>query len=591
MLTMLDFPPMAVRPSGTFLSPGVGTMNYSSMLAVFASAMLTSAFAVPPQEVETAAPADTTSLDRAMETIAEGDLRGHLQFLSHDLLEGRAPGTRGGRLASVYIGSRFSAQGLEAPGGSHFQSVPVVASTVDTSRTALRFLAGEQARSAEYPAEAVIWPGVQDTLVEAEAELVFVGYGIDAPEFDWNDFGTDDLQDKILLVLVNDPPAPPDEPQLFDGPAMTYYGRWTYKFEEAARRGAAGALIVHTTDAAGYPWEVVETSWTGEQFALPSSGAEPALQVEGWVTQEFARTILNDAELSLDELFVQAARRDFQPVHTGITVEARVAASTRRLDARNVIGLLPGTHPERRNEVVVYTSHYDHLGIGPPVDGDSIYNGAYDNASGVALLLEIAEAFAALDPGPERSILFIATDAEEAGLLGAEHYVRDPLFPLRRTVANINVDGANLWGETDDVVALGSERSTLGGVIEARAAQLDMHLSRDRAPEKGFFFRSDHFPFARSGVPALYIEHGSSYRDRPEGWGAERLERYDARSYHRPSDQYDPSFDLAGAVQQARLALLVGYDVAQQAEYPEWHEGTEFRTARERMMSGAANGR
>jgi len=512
-------------------------------------------------------------LRRALETITAPDLRAHLRFLSHDLLQGRAPGTAGGRTAELYIAGEFERAGLDGVGVAHLQPVPLLGLSLDTARLELEFRARGRSVPFTYHDEVLLWPGVEDAQAAADGEIVFVGYGVRAPEYRWDDFKDAQLQGKILLFLVGDPPAPPDEPRRFDGRAMTYYGRWNYKVEEAERLGAAGALLIHTPWNAGYPWSVVQGSWSGEQLSLPRSAGQPApLPLHGWLAQEFAARLLDAAGLDLAELHVQAARRDFRPVPTGITLRARMPVLARRLESANVVGLLRGRDPELAREVVVLTAHHDHLGIGPAVDGDSIYNGAYDNASGVALLLEIAQAFTTLESRPRRSLLFIATAAEEAGLLGATHYVRNPLVPLTHTVAAINLDGANLWGETDDVTALGAERSTLARTVEARARQLGMTLVPDRAPELGLFFRSDHFAFARAGIPALLLDHGIEFRGRPDGWGAAVLDEWAARHYHRPSDEYRPDLQLAGAIQQARLAFLVAYDIAESPERPAWLE-------------------
>ena len=528
-------------------------------------------------------PAD---LREALETITERDLDAHLRFLSSDELRGRAPGTPGGEAAAAYIAAQYARAGLEPFGGDFQQRFDVVGTTTDPDRSSLALLpAGGPATEADIPAQAVLWPGVPDTAIDVEGEVVFVGYGVAAPEYGWDDFGGVDLTGRIALVLVGDPPAPPAEPDLFDGFALTYYGRWTYKLEEAARRGAAGVLLVHTTARAGYPWSVVEASWTGEQFALPPrpDGAAVA-PLQGWVTSAYAREMAAAAGLDFADLTAQAARREFVALPTGLRARGTLRAAVRPLRTANVVGVLAGGDPAGRAEAVVLTTHYDHLGVGPPVDGDSIYNGAYDNASGVSLLLEIAEAFGSLEPRPRRSIVFVATAAEEAGLLGAEHYVRNPPVPLRRTLANVNIDGGNLWGETEDVVAMGGERSTLGVVARRRAAEMGMRITPDRAPERGFFFRSDHFPFARAGVPALYVEHGLAYRGRAAGWGERQLSAYDARDYHRPSDEYDSDMDLSGAVQQARLVMLIAYDVAEADAPPEWFETSEFKPARDRLM-------
>ena len=507
--------------------------------------------------------------EQSRDSIREDHLHAHLRFLSHDHLAGRAPGTPGEEIAGEYIAAQFRRAGLRPVDGSYFQDVALQGLTVDTSALALEFQRDTVMLRAAYPGDAVIWtgPGGNGTR-DIEAELVFVGYGVDAPEWDWDDFAERDVRDRVLLFLIGDPPAPPEEPGLFDGRDLTYFGRWTYKLEEARRRGAAGALIVHDDEAAGYGWEVVVSSWTGEQLHLDRSGGPDPLPLQGWVRRETAQGILAAASLDLDELAVRAARRDFRPVPTGLTVHARIRSASRDVTTRNVVGLLPGKHPSRRDEIVVLTSHYDHLGTGAPVRGDSIYNGAYDNASGVSLLLEVAEAFGMLQPPTDRSLLFIATAAEEAGLLGSTYYTENPLFPLGSTVAALNTDGANLWGPTDDVIAIGADRSTLGGILTARAHEMGLLVRDDPAPERGSFFRSDHYPFARHGIPVLYLEHGLRFRGRPPGWGEQLMARYHAERYHRPGDEYDSRFDLSGAVQQARLLFAVGYDVANAASRP-----------------------
>jgi Zn-dependent M28 family amino/carboxypeptidase len=525
-----------------------------------------------------AAPRDEP--DRAISAAA---MRAHVAFLADDLLEGRAPGTRGGDLAARYIAAQFQRIGLQPVGGAFRQ--PVVLHGWTAERSLVEIEAAGRRIALRSPAEIIAWTGEGAATADVAAELIFVGHGVTAPEYRWDDFKNVDVRGRILLILANDPPAPPEEPGLFDGLAMTYYGRYTYKYEEAIRRGALGAIIIHTDAGAGYPWSVVEASWTGEQLFLPRDPTNDRLSVEGWIRSESARFALAATGRDLDELVARAGRRDFQPVATGLTLRARIQGRTRRIDTSNVAGLLPGSHPNRRNEVVIYTAHYDHLGIGTPVDGDSIYNGAYDNASGVAVLLEVAGAFARAPRAPDRSILFLATTAEEAGLLGARHYVRNPAYPIARTAAVINIDGANLWGETSDIAAVGAERSTLGRTVEARARELGLRLRPERAPEKGLFYRSDQFPFARAGVPAIYIEHGLDYRGRPPGWGERTLARYEALHYHRPSDRYDPGFDFAGAVQQARLAFLVGWDVASSPSMPEWYEHSEFRRPRDRAAA------
>jgi Zn-dependent M28 family amino/carboxypeptidase len=523
---------------------------------------------VPVQGQDTA-----QSIPAAARSIQADQIRAHLAFLADDVLEGRAPGRRGARIAARYIISQLARAGVEAAGGGYYQIVPLIGWQADAARISVEYAAGDTVAGLAFPDDVIVWLDSGADTTNVRGEIVFAGYGVRAPEYEWDDYKGTDVRGRVVLVLSGDPPAPPDEPLIFDGGALTYYGRYSYKIEEARRQGAAAVMIVHTLEGAGYPWAVVQSSWTGEQLALPRDSAAPvsALQVQGWITFAAARRMFAHTGLDVAELYVRAARRDFQPVATGITLRLRTGGRARRFESSNVVGVVRGGHQLRRAETIIYTAHYDHLGIGPPVAGDSIYNGAYDNASGVALLLEIAEAFARQNPRPDRSIAFLFTTAEEAGMLGAVWYVRRPVLPLRRTVAALNIDGANLWGATEDVSAVGLERSTLGTVFEQEAAALGLRVEAERAPDKGFFFRSDHFPFARAGIPALYLDHGITYRDRPPGWGLSVLARYEARSYHQPGDEYDPGFDLAGAVQQGQHAFMIGLSLANAEQPPRWY--------------------
>jgi Zn-dependent M28 family amino/carboxypeptidase len=538
-----------------------------ALMALMALPLLVGAAAGLPRPLQDAAP-----------RISAERVRAHLAFLADDLLEGRAPGSRGGELAARYIATQLALTGVEPLRGGYQQRVPLLGWTADPRRVTVEADAAGRRATLSFPQETVLWLDSGADSANVSGEVVFVGYGTRAAEYGWDDFKGRNLRGRILLVLAGDPPAPPGQPLAFDGPAMSYYGRWTYKVEEAVRQGAAAVLIIHTDAAAGYGWQVVETSFTGERLALPhDSMATSPLTVQGWISFDAARRMLATADLDLQELFVRAARRDFQPIATGLTARLRAAGTTRRFTSPNVMGLVPGSHATRRDEVVVYTAHYDGLGIGPPVDGDSIYNGAYDNASGVALLLEVAAAFAALPTRPERSVLFLFTTAEEAGMLGASWYVRRPAVPMSRTVAALNIDGANLWGETADISAVGLERSTLGDAFRQQAAALGLRAEVERAPAKGLFFRSDQFPFARAGVPALALDHGTDFRNRPSGWGWAVLSDYEAAHYHRPSDRYDPRFDLGGAVQQGRHAFLLGRHIANTPARPRWLPGGEIR--------------
>ncbi|MBI4513147.1 MAG: M28 family peptidase [Gemmatimonadetes bacterium] len=521
-------------------------------------------------------------VERALEAIQPQVLDAHVRFLAGDLLEGRAPGTRGIELAAEYIVSQFRRAGLRPAVGdtSYFQRVTFVGMRPD-ARLVL------QARGQRFDLRAgeefVAWAGIQEPEVSVSGDVVFVGYGITAPEHNWDDYKDVDVSGKVLLVLVNDPGK--TQAGRFRGDTLTYYGRWTYKYEEAARRGAAGAIVIHTNELAGYPWGVVGASPGRERFELEQGPGETRLPVKSWVPWAVAAQALAAAGKDLDSLFAAAGSPDFRPVDTGLRASATIRSRIRRVASSNVAAILPGrTKPD---EAVVFTSHYDHLGIGTPEDGDSIYNGAYDNASGTALLLAVGDAFARLREAPARSILLVAVTAEEYGLLGSEYYARNPLIPLTRTAANINVDGGNLWGPTQDVISIGTDRSTLGAVVQEAGRAEGLRAAGDEFPEQGYFFRSDQFSFVRLGVPAAYIEHGYDYVDRPDGWGRERRKQYDDQDYHQPSDEYRPDFDYRGAVQQARVAFRVGYLVAQAPDLPDWLPGAEFKAIRDSMMAAA----
>ncbi|CAA9309942.1 MAG: Peptidase [uncultured Gemmatimonadaceae bacterium] len=511
--------------------------------------------------------------------ITAAEIDGHLRFLSSDLLEGRAPATRGGKLTTEYIASQLRAAGV-APGvgASYLQPVPI--EIVGADRSTIRVAAsGKATATLRDPEDVVVWAGSATTTSRARGEIVFVGYGASAPEYRWDDFKGADLKGKILLVLVNDPPAPASEPKLFGGKAMTYYGRWTYKFEEAERRGAAGMLIVHTTERAGYPWHTVVGSWAKEQRMLPRDPALPApLGVRGWVTDSAAGAMLRQAGLDLARLRRQAESRAFRPVATGITLDVGFTSQVQRLESDNVVGVVAGSDPALRGEYVALSAHWDHLGIGPAADGDSIYNGALDNASGVADLLAVARA-AAAGPRPGRSLLFVFVTAEESGLLGSEYFAARPTVPVERIVANVNMDGGNLLGRSRDLTVLGDTKSSLGPQLAALVRPAGMRLAPEDHPERGYFYRSDHFSFAKAGVPAVSVGAGSDYVGRPAGWGEAQREEYTAKRYHQPSDAYRPDFDLSGAVQLSEVVLRFATQLANDRATPTWNADAEFRRA------------
>jgi Zn-dependent M28 family amino/carboxypeptidase len=518
--------------------------------------------------------------------VAPEEIAANIAVLASDEYLGRGPGQQGGDMAVEYIASRFEEYGLEAPNGSYRQPVPMVGNSPRPASAELGLRGPRGALEPTYLEDFVLNPGDAEAAHAAgEAELVFVGYGIDAPENGWNDFDGVDVAGKFILILVNDPPAPPAEPGLFGGEAMTYYGRWTYKYEEAARQGALGALIVHETEPASYPWSVVRNGFSGEQFALPLDPSEPRPPaLLGWVTVDLARSLLGLAGLDFDDLKSRAQTRGFTALETGVIVRGSVDADVRRVETVNVAGLLLGS--ERPDEYVLVTSHYDHFGVGASIDGDSIYNGAYDNASGTALILAMARALADMPRPPARSVLFMATGAEEQGLLGAERYVQAPLFPLEQTVAEINFDEVNVWGTTTDVTVMGEERTELGRYVRTRAAEMGLTITPEAEPAAGTYFRSDHFPFARAGVPSLYFNHGWSFVGRPAGWGDSVRVDYNENRYHQPSDEIEPGWVYDGAAQLGDLALGVLLDVASDDTWPNWLEGQEFKAARDAMMAG-----
>ena len=520
-----------------------------------------------------AAPASQPGAEaRALPPLNTGAMDAHLKYLADDLLEGRAPATRGGRLAATYIAAQFEALGLEpaGPDGSYFQPVALVGLMPHPS---LVWGKGGAPRALKYRDDFVAWAERPESHIVADGDVVFVGYGITATEWRWDDYKDADLRGKVLLMLVNTPGLV--DSTVFNGRALTYYGRWTYKLEEAARRGALGAILVHTTPSATYGWEVVRGSWSVEQFQLDRAAA-PSLAFAAWVTHDAAQAALAPAGLSLDSLTQAAARRSFRPVATGLHVAVEIASALRHVKSENVVARVRGSDATLARQAVVFTAHWDHKGIGPVVNGDSIYNGAEDNASGVAALLAAAQALEQVEPRPRRSVLFIATTAEESGLLGSRAYVDDPLVPLDQTAAVVNIDVANVRGATRDIDALGLDRSTLGPLFQAAASAESLAVVH-RPDVRGAFYRSDHFPFAKAGVPALSIESGVDFVGRPTGWGRDEEERYIRERYHQPSDEYRASFTYAGMAQEVRVALRVALAVANAPALPQWLPYAEFQ--------------
>ena len=525
--------------------------------------------------------------DGAPSRITPQEIDAHLRFLSSDLLEGRAPATRGGRIAEEYIATQLQAFGIKPGVGdtSYFQRVPI--DVVKSDPATIKVTASGKANAnLRFTDEVVVWPGSATDASSAHGELVFVGYGAAAPEYKWDDFKGTDVRGKILLVLVNDPPAPASEPNLFGGKAMTYYGRWTYKYEEAERRGAAGMLIVHTTERAGYPWHVVVNSNSTEHRLLPRDAAAPApIGVRGWITDSAATALLAQAGLSMTDLRKRAESRDFRPVSTGIIIDATMRNSLQHMSANNVVGVVRGIDPKVRDEYVAYSAHWDHFGIGPVVNGDSIYNGAADNASGVAAVLTIAHA-AAEGVKPRRSQLFVFVTAEESGLLGSAYFGAHPTVPASKIIAALNMDIVPLNGRVRDLNVTGDNKSSLGPALAELVKSEGIRLSPDAHPEQGHFYRSDHFSFAIAGIPSVSIGGGVDYMGRPAGWGLQQAEDYTAHRYHQPSDEYRSDFDLSGAAQLADIVYRFGLSLGNARTVPTWNADAEFKAAREASRKG-----
>jgi Peptidase family M28 len=521
---------------------------------------------------------------RAAESIRAETLRAHIKFLADDLLEGRGPGTRGDRLARAYIATQFESLGLKpaASDGSWFQSVPLLGVTTHLPPV-ITFRAKDRTLELKYRDDYIGNSGAARKQVSiADAEVVFVGYGIIAPEFQWDDYKGADLKGKILLMMNNDPS---NDPNLFAGKTRLYYGRWDYKYEMAAKLGAVAAIIIHTTPSAGYPWQVVQTSWSGEEFELRGK-AGARLPLRSWVTEDSAKQLATLGGADLDKLRAAAEQRDFKPVPLGVRLSLEFSCDVREQDTANVLGLLEGTDSKLGHEIVIYSAHHDHLGLeaDDAPDKDHIYNGAVDNASGVATMLTVAQAFRHLPIAPGRSVLFAAVAAEEQGLLGSEYLAAHPPVPAGQIAANLNVDGINIWGSTRDLTYVGYGKSSLDQLVDSIAAWQHRVVKADQFPDRGYFYRSDQFNFAKIGVPAVFLNTGTNFIGRPEGWGKEQIEQWEATKYHQPSDEYDESWDLSGAVEDTQLMFYVGLRTAQDPKLPEWKAGDEFEATRKAAL-------
>jgi Zn-dependent M28 family amino/carboxypeptidase len=550
----------------------------SSTLLIVASACQSKTDAPPANASAEPVPPEATA------AIDTSTLMQHIRVLSHDSLMGRQPGSAGEDKTVAYLETQFKSIGLK-PGntdGSFVQKVPLVGITVKGTPT-LTFAKGGAKKDLKWRDDYVAWTKhVAPSAALDKSELVFVGYGTEAPEFKWDDFKGVDVAGKTLVMLVNDPPLA--DTSQFGGKRMTYYGRWTYKYEQGLKHKAAGVLLVHETDRAGYPFAVVQGK-TAEQFDLVTPDKNMSRSaVEGWITLDQAKTLLTMAGQNFDSLKARAATPDFKPVPLGVTATVKLDNALRTIDSRNVVAKLEGSDAALKDQYVIYTAHWDHFGIGEKVNGDSIYNGADDNASGVAGLLTIAKAFAAMKTPPKRSILFVSVTAEEQGLLGSQYYAVTPIYPLAKTLANINMDELNPWGPTSDVTVVGLGNSELDDYATTAAAEQKRTLRPDAEPEKGFYYRSDHFNFAKVGVPAFNPGPGTDHVGKPAGYGMKVRDEFTANDYHKPSDEIKPGWDMSGAVQDLDLFLTMGYRIANAAKFPEWRAGNEFRAAREKQL-------
>ncbi|HEY2431855.1 MAG TPA: M28 family peptidase [Vicinamibacterales bacterium] len=545
------------------------------------------------------APAATAAAPSAQMPVAQlprvdqAKVLDHIKTLSADDMEGRAPGSKGEDKAVAYIESQFKAIGLQPgnPDGTYIQKVPLVGIT-GVDRQPLTFTKGSRRVEVKWKDDVVAWSRHMAPLASVQdSDVIFAGYGVDAPEYNWNDFKNVDVKGKTIVVLVNDPQIPDPsnpaalDPKMFNGKAMTYYGRWTYKFEEGARKGAAAVLIVHDAATAGYPFGVVQGN-LGEKFTLgaPDKNMSEAT-IEGWITTGAAKKLMALSGQDFDSLKKQALSRDFKPVPLGVTASITVANTLRTIESRNVAARLDGSDPRLASEYVVYSAHWDHLGVGEPVKGDRIYNGAIDNASGVATVLEIARALKQAPPA-KRSFLFLMVTAEEQGLLGSEYYSLNPLYRLARTAADINVDEINPWGRTKALSLVGLGASDLDDYLRDALQEQGRTMTGDPEPEKGFYYRSDHFNFAKQGVPALdpSMHPGVDFVDKPADWVARMKDEWDNQLYHSPLDQVQPDWNFAGAAEDAQALMAVGYRVANAATLPAWKPGNEFKAKRDAMM-------
>jgi Zn-dependent M28 family amino/carboxypeptidase len=533
----------------------------------------------------------TERLQPALEAITPNGLLAHIKVLASDEFEGRAPGTKSEELSVKYITDQFKKIGLKPgnPDGTYTQEVPLAGIKGEPK---MSFAIGDKITELKYPDDFVASSArLRPEISVDNSDVVFVGYGIVAPEYGWDDYKNVDVRGKTLLMLIGDPPVPdPKDPskldeKMFKGKAMTYYGRWTYKYEIAAQKRAAAAIIIHETEPAAYPWQVVRSSWGKENFELDNPNKNmDTVEARSWITLGTAKKLLADCGQNFDALKKSALTKEFRPVSLKATAYIEIKQQIRSFKSHNVIGKLEGGDPKLNGEYVIYTAHWDHLGRHPELQGDQIFNGALDNASGVASVIELAGAFSKVNPPPKRSALFMATTAEEAGLLGAKYYTQHPLYPLEKTLADINIDGVNPWGKSHDLEDLTNNNSTLDDLLGQAAGRQGRVLKPNTEPEKGGFYRVDSFEFAKAGVPVLHAARGVEIIGKPSEYGKQKRDEYVAKHYHQPSDEVDPAWDLSGAVQDVQLLFEVGYQVANGDKFPEWKPDSEFKAKHDSIL-------
>ena len=550
-----------------------------SILAVLLTLSLSNFLAAQKTPTESANAHLPGTAINAMQKIDPLRIREHVRFLSHDLLEGRGTGQRGGDIAAEYMATQFALMGLKPAGenGTYMQKVPMVGVTTLSETTFALVPQRGDARQLKFLDEYVGIDQTQQPKSSVDADIVYVGYGIEAPEYQWDDYKGVDVRGKVLLMLVNEPDS--NDAKFFKGRALTYYGRWTYKYEEAARKGAVGVILVHKTDMASYPWEVVRNSNSGEKSYLKLDGT-PKLKVASWVQLDIAKKLVAGAGMDLDKLMVDARSSDFKPVALPVKLKAEMVSKIRPFESNNVIGMLPGADAGLKGEAILYTAHYDHLGIRPDQPGDNIYNGANDNATGCGILLEIANAFTQSVQKPRRSLLFAAVTAEEQGLLGSEYLGKHPPIPAGKISLDLNFDDIPPLGAPQEVEVSGSERTTFFPIVHALSMEFRLNIRPDAHPEAGYYYRSDHFSLARVGIPAFSVSPGAKYKGHDEAWGLKQAEQYTEKHYHQPSDEFDPKADFTADAVMARFGFALGWQAASLTKVVGWQKGDEFEAAR-----------